>query len=251
MQPDQIILYMYQLINPENVLFIDIETVPLYPEWNAVPENWQHLWERKHNTLRLQPEEETPETSYGRAGIYAEFGKIICISVGFLSYTEGRERFRMKSFAGDDERQLLTQFADLLRRHYNRDMQRLCGHNIKEFDVPFIARRMIINNVPLPGMLDIAGKKPWEVQHLDTMEMWKFGDFKSYTSLVLLATALGIPTPKDDIDGSQVRSVYYEEKNLDRIVTYCQKDVFTVAQVFRRFRNEPLLDPSDISITNS
>ena len=239
---------MYQQINPDNVLFIDIETVPLYPGYAQVPESWRELWAKKADTLRRN-ETETAESLYGRAGIYAEFGKIICISVGFLSWTDGQQRFRMKSFAGDDEKQLLTDFATLLRKHYSRPEQRLCGHNIKEFDIPYIARRMVINDVRLPGMIDIAGKKPWEVPHLDTMELWKFGDYKSYTSLALLAAALGIPTPKDDIDGSMVAHVYYEEKNLPRIVTYCQKDVFTVAQVLRKFRGEALLDPEVITVS--
>ena len=239
---------MYQNISLENILFIDIETVPLFPSWAEVPAHWQELWKKKADTLKRN-EDETAADIYGRAGIYAEFGKIICISLGFLSYSDGQERFRMKSFAGDDEKQLLEEFAELLRKRFNRDVFRLCGHNVKEFDIPFIARRMIINSVRLPALLDIAGKKPWEIPHLDTMEMWKFGDFKSYTSLTLLASALGIPTPKDDINGSQVYSVYYEEKNLPRIVTYCQKDVFTVAQILRRFRNEPLLEPDAVLIS--
>lgn len=239
---------MYQQVNPENILFIDIETVPLFPAWEQVPENWQALWKKKADTLKRN-EADSAGSIYGRAGIYAEFGKIICISVGFLTYSDGSERFRMKSFSGDNEKILLEEFAALLSKHFNRDVHRLCGHNVKEFDIPFIARRMIINGVRLPSLLDIAGKKPWEILHLDTMEMWKFGDYKSYTSLSLLASALGIPTPKDDIDGSMVCSVYYEEKNLPRIVTYCQKDVFTVAQVLRRFRNEPLLDAACVSIS--
>jgi uncharacterized protein YprB with RNaseH-like and TPR domain len=238
---------MYQQVNPENILFIDIETVPNHPDFSSVPDEWRALWCKKADTLR-RSEEETAESLYARAGIYAEFGKIICISVGFLSWTDGQQTFRMKSFYGDDEKALLSTFAELLRKHYNRPEQRLCGHNIKEFDIPFIARRMIINGVKLPAMLDIAGKKPWEIPHLDTMELWKFGDYKSYTSLALLAAALGIPTPKDDIDGSQVAHVYYVEKNLPRIVSYCQKDVFTVAQVLRKFRGEALLDTRAMAI---
>lgn len=237
---------MYQQVNPENILFIDIETVPLYADYSSVPDTWKALWNKKADTLKRN-EQETSESLYGRAGIYAEFGKIICISLGFLSWTDGVQHLRMKSFAGDDEKQLLTDFAALLRKHYSRPEHRLCGHNIKEFDIPFIARRMIINSVQLPPMLDIAGKKPWEIPHLDTMELWKFGDYKSYTSLVLLAASLGIPTPKDDIDGSMVAHVYYVEKNLARIVTYCQKDVFTVAQVLRRFRGEPLLNTEAVT----
>jgi len=239
---------MYNNINLENVLFLDIETVPMFPTHADVPEHWQALWAKKADTLKKN-EDEDAASIYSRAGIYAEFGKIICISVGLFKYADGVEQFRLKSFYGDDEKQLLADFADLLRKHFNRDVYRICGHNVKEFDIPYIARRMVINGVHLPAMLDISGKKPWEVVHLDTMEMWKFGDFKSYTSLALLSAALGVPTPKDDIDGSMVHSVYYQEKNLERIVTYCQKDVLTVAQVLKRFRNEPLVKPENVVIS--
>ena len=105
---------------------------------------------------------------------------------------------------------------------------------------------MIINSVSLPKSLNLFGKKPWEVQHIDTMNLWRFGDFKNYTSLKLLAEVLGIPSPKDDIDGSQVAQVFYKEKNINRIVNYCEKDVLTIAQVVLRFRNEPLLDSEEI-----
>ena len=238
---------MYNQINLANVLFLDIETVPQYPSHKTVPESWKELWAKKAETLK-RSETDNAESLYPRAGIYAEFGKIICISVGFIAWSEGKEVFRMKSFAGDDEAKLLTDFAAMLRTHFNRDTQRLCGHNIKEFDIPYIARRMVINGIELPVLLDISGKKPWEIPHLDTMEMWKFGDYKSYTSLNLLATCLGIPTPKDDIDGSMVHVVYYEERNIERIVRYCQKDVVTVAQVLKKLRREMLLTEDAIHI---
>ena len=239
---------MYHQLIFENILFLDIETVPFFPTYADLPENWRKLWDKKADSLKKE-ENESAASIYPRAGIYAEFGKIICISVGFLKVADGKEQFRMKSFYGDDEKQLLTEFADLLNRYFNKEHHRLCGHNAKEFDIPYIARRMVINGVRLPHLLDISGKKPWEVQHLDTMEMWKFGDVKSYTSLALLAAALNVPTPKDDIGGSQVHIVYYEEKNLPRIVTYCQKDVLTVAQILRRFRGEPLISPDSVSFS--
>ena len=239
---------MYNNINLENVLFLDIETVPMFASHEDVPEHWQTLWAKKADTLK-KGEEDTAASIYSRAGIYAEFGKIICISVGVFKYADGKEQFRLKSFFGDDEKQLLVDFADMLRKFFNKDVYRIGGHNVKEFDIPYIARRMVINGVHLPTMLDISGKKPWEIVHLDTMEMWKFGDFKSYTSLVLLAASLGIPTPKDDIDGSMVHEVYYKEKNLERIVVYCQKDVLTVAQVFKKFRNEPLVKQENVVIS--
>jgi DNA polymerase elongation subunit (family B) len=206
------------------------------------------LWNKKSE--RLAPysnkteNEVSPESLYKRAGIYAEFGKIICISVGAFSKAE----FRLKSFSGDDEKKLLTEFAELLRKRYNKPEHLLCAHNGKEFDFPYIARRMVVLGIPVPTILDLAGKKPWEVNHLDTMELWKFGDFKNYTSLELLAAILDIPTPKEDIDGSQVAEVYYKLNDLNRIVHYCTKDVLTVAQIFRRYRGEPLIAENQIVI---
>ncbi len=173
-----------------------------------------------------------------------EFAKIICISVGFLK----EDTFRVKSYFGDDEKQILKDFGKLLTTHFNTKDKMLCAHNGKEFDFPFICRRMLINGVKLPKALNIAGKRPWEINHLDTMELWKFGDYKSYTTLNLLASIFDIPTPKDDIDGSDVARVYWEEKDLKRIVTYCQKDVLTVAQVLLRFMNEPLIEDKNIII---
>lgn len=232
---------MYNQLNIEQILFLDIETVPFYPTYADVPEEWRKLWDKKTLSLRRE-ENDTPGSLYPLSGIYAEFGKIVCICVGYLKTTEGKEQFRMKSFAGDDEKKLLEDFAAVLNKHFSGPGHRLCAHNGKEFDFPWIARRMVVHGIQLPNLLDIAGKKPWENQLLDTMEMWKFGDYKSYTSLNVLALLLGIPTPKDDIDGSQVHIVYYEEKNLERIVTYCYKDVLTVAQLLRRYRREPLIE---------
>jgi uncharacterized protein YprB with RNaseH-like and TPR domain len=205
------------------------------------------LWEKKFHQLRNKDESETPDSIYRQAGIYAEFGKVICISCGYFS---ADKKLRIKSFSGDDEFKLLTDFAEMTTKFFAKGEKLLCAHNGKEFDFPFLSRRMIINGIKLPSPLDIAGKKPWEVNHLDTMELWKFGDYKSYTSLLLLATVLGIPTPKDDIDGSMVWEVYWKEKNLERIVTYCQKDVLTVAQIVLRFKGESLLNEQDLEIVS-
>lgn len=244
---------MLQQISLENILCLDIETVPQYPDYSAVPEDVRKLWLRK--AVNLKKEENEDEVSiYPRAGIYAEFGKIICISTGFLNAKNGMREFRLKSFFGDDEQPLLQEFAGLLRQIHDTRLQSgkptmlLCGHNAREFDFPYISRRMIVNNVSLPPQLDLFGKKPWEINHLDTMELWKFGDFKSYTPLNLLAHILGIPSPKDDIDGSQVGNVYWKEQNLERIVTYCQKDVVTVMQILLRFKGERLLSGEEIQI---
>ena len=229
---------MLKKIPSQNVLFLDIETVPEVGNWNELSTSWQELWAKKIE--KQLGENETPEEFYGkRAGILAEFGKIICISCGIISEDN---KIRLKSFYGDNETQILKEFNELVNGNYFRSNVILCAHNGKEFDFPFMARRMIINEIELPNALNLQGKKPWEIPHLDTMELWKFGDYKHYTSLNLLAAVLGIPTPKDDIDGSQVASVYYEDHDLERIKTYCEKDVLTVAQIFRKFRGESLLE---------
>jgi uncharacterized protein YprB with RNaseH-like and TPR domain len=218
----------------ENVLFLDIETVPQHPDHDSLDETSKKLWEHKANILTKGVQ--TGEEIYQRAGIYA----------GFIHVEENNREYRSRSFFGDDEAKLLTDLAGMLNSHFNKPQHLLCGHNGKEFDFPYIARRMIINSVKIPRILQISGLKPWEVQHLDTMELWKFGDWKSYTSISLLAHVLGIPTPKDDIDGSDVARVYYEDKDLDRIELYCRKDTLTVAQVLLRMKGEPILSEDEI-----
>ncbi|MBD3904978.1 3'-5' exonuclease [Chryseobacterium sp. Ch-15] len=227
---------MIQNIPLEKVLFLDIETVPNSGSWEELPETEQNLWDKK---TRFQRKDEiSAEDYYEKAGIMAEFGKIICITIGML---EKNETLRIKSFADDDEKKMLTEFGELFNSPRLRDVI-LCAHNGKEFDFPWIARRFLINGMMPPTPFQLFGKKPWEIQHLDTMELWKFGDYKSYISLELLAHVFGIPTPKDDIDGSMVSSIYYIEKDLQRIVDYCEKDVLTLANIFRRMRQEDLLN---------
>jgi len=229
------------------ILFLDIETVSQYSTFGEVPEDWAALWRHKaENMLRDKPG--TPEEVYGRAAIYAEFGKIICISCGVLSGPPADRKLLLKSFYGDDEKELLGLFCDLLHKWGSEGQKHLCAHNGKDFDFPYLCRRMIIHGMKLPSVLNLAGKKPWEVPHIDTMELWKFGEYKSFISLNLLAHTLGIPTPKDDIDGSQVGDVYWKQKDLLRIVTYCQKDVVTVAQVYLRMTGETLIHPENIMI---
>jgi 3'-5' exonuclease len=239
---------MLEKIDIENVLFLDIETVPAFSEFSQLSERMQKLWTKKSERLTVNnnstAEMVSPEQLYSRAGIYSEFGRIICISVG--AFLKGE--FRIKSFSGHDEKALLAEFADLLNKRYNRPEHLLCAHNGKEFDFPYMARRILVLGIPIPQILDLSGKKPWEVNHLDTMELWKFGDYKNYTSLDLLAAIFNIPTPKDDIDGSQVADVYYKEQDLPRIVHYCTKDVITVAQIFRRYRGEALIAENSVVI---
>ena len=226
--------------NFENVLFLDIETVPETEFYNDLSEGKQELFALK--TQYQRKEEQTPEEFYERAGIWAEFGKIVCISVGyFINFKTNERKFRVTSFFGDEVK-ILEDFKNLLDLHFNKPAHLLCAHNGKEFDFPYIARRMIIHQIKLPEKLNLFGKKPWEIPHLDTMELWKFGDYKHYTSLKLLTSILNIPSPKDDINGSEVGDVYYKEKNIARIVTYCEKDTIAIAQLLLRFNNEPLIE---------
>jgi len=230
-----------------NILFLDIETVPQYASYELVPAEAKPFWNRKAEQIRRDKELDTPESIYPRAGIYAEFGKIVCISCGIISGSGEDKKLTLKSFCCDDERIILLDFCELLKKWSGTDKV-LCAHNGKEFDFPFLSRRMVINQIPVPGMLQLSGKRPWDIPHVDTLELWKFGDYKSYTTLNLLAFTFGIPTPKDDIDGSMVWRVYWDQQDLKRIVTYCQKDVITVAQVYLRMNGEILIRPENIEI---
>ncbi len=226
-------------INPEDILFLDIETVPGVDSFDKLDPVFQALWEKKSRQFR--DEEQTPEEVYERAGIYSEFGKIICISVGIVKLKDS-PFIRLKSFYGPNEKTLLEDFSDLVGKFCKLKKEAvLCAHNGKEFDFPYISRRMIINSIVLPELFDNAGKKPWDIKHLDTMDLWKFGDYKNYTSLELLTSILGIPTPKDDIDGSKVARIYYGQNDIQRIVRYCEKDVLAIAQVLLRFMNLPAI----------
>ncbi|MDD6357806.1 MAG: 3'-5' exonuclease [Bacteroidales bacterium] len=232
----------------DKILFLDIETVPQTYDYRSLSDAERELWEVKFQQTKSRFDDDaTAEYGYlNSAGIYAEFGKIVCISVGFLSVRDGKQIFRLKSFCGDDEKKLLDDFAQLLRRSYSGLENNLCGHNIKEFDAPYIARRMLINGLPLPEILDVAGEKPWNVHFLDTLELWRFGDYKNYTSLKLLTHVFGIPTPKDDIDGSQVAGVYYNDKDVKRIAVYCEKDVLATARLFLKMQGLPTIEDDNV-----
>jgi len=236
----------------QKIMFLDIETVPQTSDFSELPDDLAHLWEDKFNLIhKRMPEKYSEETTAAEgfntsAGIYSEFGKIVCISVGFIFFQGETMHFRTKSFSGDDEKLILTQFTELIHKFCTTKEHTLCGHNIKEFDIPYICRRMLINGLKLPSILNISGKKPWEISFIDTLELWKFGDYKNYTALKLLTAVFGIPTPKDDIDGSQVAEVYYKEKNVNRIALYCQKDVVATAQVFLRLNGLELIDNQNI-----
>jgi hypothetical protein len=239
---------MLNEIRNENILFLDIETVPQYPAFSDAPEVFQELWAEKSNQFRV--EDKGPDELYERAGIYAEFGKIVCISVGYITEKPTR-KMRLRSFYGHNEKVILQDFFKLLTDYYSKPEAVLCAHNGKEFDFPYICRRAVIHKMIIPSILDSQGKKPWEIKNLDTMELWKFGDYKHYTSLKLLAAVFNIPSPKDDIAGNQVCSVYYNEKNLKRIAIYCEKDVLTVAQLLLCYKNLPILHGDDIEFCES
>ena len=235
---------MLKDVKLEDVLFLDIETVPQFPSYTEMPETLKLFWDKKSSYLIK--DKETAESIFSRSGIYAEFGKIICISAGFIVQHDGLRFFRVKSFYGDNEKDILLGLSLMLSRFGAKPKASVCAHNGKEFDFPYISRRMLINGIELPELLNVAGKKPWEVKFLDTMELWKFGDYKNYTSLDLLANIFNIPSPKDDIDGSQVAEVYYKQKDVERIAKYCEKDALTVAQLFLRYKNEPIINPENI-----
>jgi DNA polymerase elongation subunit (family B) len=240
---------MLEQLKIENILFMDIETVPAYPSFEAVPEPVKAFWEKK--AFYLKKEAETAESIYQRAGIYAEFGRIICISTGMIGIQDDKRVLRLKSFFAADEKDLLEAFADLVTRLGQKREIDLCAHNGKEFDFPYIARRMLINGIKLPVLFDTAGKRPWEIRHIDTLELWKFGDHKHYTSLDLLASVFKLESPKSDIDGSQVAGVYWNDKDLIRIVGYCRRDVITIAQLMLRYKGEEMLNSEDILILDT
>lgn len=238
---------MLYKIPSENILFIDIETVPNHYRYDELSPEAQTLWDEKTRFVQQREEKDAGEV-YERAGIYAEFGKVICISMGYVHHTAGEKKLRLTSFSDDDEQALLSSFAKMLNDRFSSSSYFLCGHNIKEFDIPYLCRRMLINGIQLPDMLNLAGKKPWEVPHLDTLELWKFGDYKHYTSLKLLTHIFGIPSPKEDISGADVARVYYEEKDLEKIVRYCERDVVAVAQLFFSMKGEPHIDEKNVVV---
>ena len=245
---------MFDYISPDQVLFLDIETVSQREQLEPADSELLMHWEQKAGRFQSARDTEwTPElanTLYEqRAAIYAEFGRIVVISIGALYLREGEWCLRTKSFARENEADLLQDFSRFLNEYAAKNPGNLylCGHNIKEFDVPYMCRRLMINGLPFPGLLDLSGKKPWETPLLDTMEMWKFGDYKSYTSLALLAYVLNIPTPKDDISGADVGRVYWKEHDLSRIAQYCEKDVATVAQILLKFQGKALIPSERIS----
>lgn len=243
---------MLKHVKLEKVLTLDIETVPMTGKYDQLGDPFKKLWDKKAKYIAQNPDD-TPEKLFPRAGIYAEFGKVICISFGIFKPIKGSRdktnhyQFRVKSFSGHEERKTLIHFIQLLNEYFNNTQYFLCAHNGKEFDFPYLSRRMMVHGFQLPTLLDNSGKKPWETPYLlDTMQMWKFGDYKHFTSLDLLTALFGIPTPKNDITGEDIYRVYYEEDNLKRIQEYCQKDVIATARLLMKLKGLPLLHDQNI-----
>lgn len=232
-------------INIENILFLDIETVPQFKNYSSVPDNLKIHWKKKSEKFKTDTKQSDDEL-YNKAGILSEFGKIICISAAYIKKIRGKSQLRVRSFAGDDEKIILNEFLNLFTKHFNTDNHFLCAHNGKEFDFPYIARRALINGIKLPPKFDTRGLKPWEIRHLDTLDLWRFGDYKNYTSLDLLATIFDIPSPKTEMDGSMVYKAYWEDNKLNSIIEYCQEDVIAIVQLFFKYRCEKLFPREDI-----
>ncbi len=226
--------------NFHKLLIIDIETVPLYRDFDQLEASYREQWKHKISRHLERPDDERQlsDSFRERAGIFAEFGKIICIGLGYFESNE-YTAVRLKHFSGDDEKRLLEDFFQLLRKTEQQAEIRFCGHNIKEFDLAYICRRATIHGLPLPGCLQLTHLKPWQNPHIDTLELWRFGDYKHYITLELLALCLGVPTSKSDISGKDVAGVYYEEGDLKRIADYCLRDVFTTALVYLRLSRIP------------
>ena len=238
---------MLKNINYNKILFFDIETVPLTYCYKDLDDRGQVLWDRK-TKFDQERENLNAEELYEKAGLYAEFGKVVCISMGFVLQKDGETQIRLKSIAYKDESILLQEFIDLLNNYYSNSDFLFCAHNGKEFDIPFLCKRILINGKKIPNILNVSGKKPWEIKHLDTLELWKFGSFKGNISLDLLTYIFKIPTPKNEMDGSQVKKVYFEEKNLDKIIQYCEKDVIATIQLFRKYQGDPFIHNEFIQI---
>lgn len=234
----------------KNPLFLDIETVSSHASYDDLDERLQTLWCRKASSLGAKTLEEQVSLFAEKAGIFAEFGKVVVIALGYVSEENGHETLSVKALYGHDEKALLLDFKRFLNQFSKNPGLQLCAHNGKEFDFPYLCRRMTVHGISLPEVLNLKGKKPWEVNHLDTMEMWKFGDRKSYTSLDLLGAIFNIPSSKDMMQGSEVSHYYYEKKDLESIMTYCRKDVVALAQVFRKMSFLPIFEAEAIRIVD-
>jgi DNA polymerase elongation subunit (family B) len=231
-----------------SLLFLDIETASTTESFESLDPRLQQEWIRKEKYMRSEnPDPEPGSFFFDRAGIHAEFGKIICIGVGYFQVKKRDKKllFRSKIFASEEEKEILMEMKALLERK----KWILCAHNGKEFDFPYLCRRMLIHGISLPEPLQLAGKKPWELRHVDTMDLWKFGDYKHYTRLELLAGVFGITSSKESIDGSEVNASYYQEKNIEKIKAYCLRDVEVTARIYLALH--PQQDPFEVVLVDA
>lgn len=242
----------------QHILFLDVETVSQHRVFETLDEHGKQLWQQKIGFMARRDDHEWRDEDYAdgyksRAAIYAEFGKVIVISAGIITHPEDDSpTLRIKSFYGHNESEVLEAFTSILQKNFNDpNVHILCGHNIREFDIPYLCRRLVVHGIEIPSLINISGKKPWEVKFIeDTLELWKYGDHKNFTSLDLLAYCLGIPSPKAVMDGSMVGPAYWEEDRLEEIKQYCERDVVTVAQIYLRLHNLPILTEEQIVLTN-
>lgn len=230
----------------KHLLFIDIETVSGESSLELVPERLQKEWLRKADRFRIIEGPSDAELYFDRAAVYAEFGKIIVIGLGFFHWEEADEpTFRVRTIHGHDEASVLRQFCTLVEKRYARKLI-LCAHNGREFDYPYLCRRMMVHGIPIPRSFWNTHWRRYDSPHLDTMDYWKFGDFKNYTSLELLAALFGIPSSKDTLSGSEVNTAYYHKNNLISIAQYCREDVVVLAQLYLRYHQMELLEEKQI-----
>ena len=234
----------FRQIAINKILFLDIETVPAFESYEQMPEDWKRLWDKKASYINRDGVDDAE--FYQKAGIYAEFGMIVAISVAFITQ---QRQLRVKTFYGESEKCILERFKELVDTYFSGHDSYLCAHNGKEFDFPYIARRMLVNGISLPSVLDTHGRKPWETRFIDTMELWKFGDYKHFTSLELLAKLFDLPSPKAETSGEDVWRIYWQDKDLERIAEYCEKDTVSVAQIFLKFRGEEVIPPENIVLS--
>jgi DNA polymerase elongation subunit (family B) len=242
----------------QHILFLDVETVSQYREFETLDEHGKQLWQQKIGFMARRDDHQWVDEDYAesyksRAAIYAEFGKVIVISAGIITNLEDETpNLRIKSFYGHNESEVLEAFSSILQKNFHDpNIHILCGHNIREFDIPYLCRRFVVHGIEIPSLINISGKKPWEVKFIaDTLELWKYGDHKNFTSLDLLSYSLGIPSPKTVMDGSMVGQAYWADDRLEEIKQYCERDVVTVAQIYLRLHNLPMLTEEQVVLTN-
>jgi predicted PolB exonuclease-like 3'-5' exonuclease len=237
----------------EKFLFFDIETSGLESNYERLSEKMQELWSKRSEILRNQLGEKYPDNKDKsdsdlfelKSALQAEFGRVVCISFGKIKFVEDEPTIQIISVQDEDESVLLKKAFDIIIK-MSKIGVKLIGHNVKRFDIPFLCKRGIINSLELPAPLQVWDKKPWEISITDTSELWSFGAWQEgFASLDLLATVLGIDSPKEQMNGSEVHGYYYSGR-IEEITEYCERDVITLAQILLRLSNLNLIDKQSI-----